>query len=366
MKISPRLLQLLQARIGVSRVARVTGLDRACGLEVACAVRPGGHVLQVSNGKGETWAQAEAGAVLEAAELWASETVDPVRLVWASARELRAKYPDVEVWGADHLGSAGEALPGWDEGVRIAWRGGLAGGRSVFVPAQALHCPPAGSPSLGPAVVRWTTNGMGAHPDRKAALRHALLEAAERDQLARALPDGWTPDAVVGRMLSWRSILRAAKRTWARAQALAEDFDVYLFDLTPHSGLGLPVAGALIFDRWKGPVSLTAGYACGTDPDGALLGALMEAAQSRLTDIHGARDDVAHGSGAEIEALRALCASVGGLNDAGKMPRMGDEGHIREIVRAVGCAAAFDLAPAGFPVFVIKVVVPGMLVSELL
>jgi ribosomal protein S12 methylthiotransferase accessory factor len=60
---------------------------------------------------------------------------------------------------------------------------------------------------------------MGAHPDRKAAWRHALLEAAERDQLARALPDGWTASAVVERMLSWRSILRAAKRTWARAQA---------------------------------------------------------------------------------------------------------------------------------------------------
>jgi ribosomal protein S12 methylthiotransferase accessory factor len=53
-------------------VARVTGLDRARGLEVACAVRPGGHVLQVANGKGETWAEAERGALLEAAELWAA------------------------------------------------------------------------------------------------------------------------------------------------------------------------------------------------------------------------------------------------------------------------------------------------------
>ncbi len=377
MAIPARLLRLLAERIGVTRVARVTGLDRARGLEVACAVRPGGHVLQVANGKGETWAEAEAGALLEAAELWAAETVDPLRLVWGSARELRQRYPGTEVWGAGQLGSAGQALPGWDDGLRLAWRCGLAGGRNVFVPAQALHCPPHGSPPLGPAVVRWTSNGMGAHPDRKAAWRHALLEAAERDQLARALPDGWTASAVVERMLSWRSILRAAKRTWARAQALAQDFDVYLFDLTPSrasgpsgratkAALGLPVAGALLFDRWRGPVSLTAGYACGTEPDEALLGALLEAAQSRLTDIHGARDDVSHAAEPQTEALRALCASVGGSKDAGEMPRMGEAGGVREIVRAIGPSAAFDLAPAGFPVHVVKVVVPGMLVSELL
>src|SRR5947208_11733958 len=42
----------LQRAIGVTRVARVTGLDRS-GIEVACAVRPLGHVLQVANGKGE-------------------------------------------------------------------------------------------------------------------------------------------------------------------------------------------------------------------------------------------------------------------------------------------------------------------------
>src|SRR5512134_12094 len=54
--------------LGVTRVARVTGLDRT-GVEVACAVRPGGHVLQVSNGKGATFEEATDGALLEACEL---------------------------------------------------------------------------------------------------------------------------------------------------------------------------------------------------------------------------------------------------------------------------------------------------------
>ena len=53
--------------IGVTRVARVTNLDRT-GMEVACAIRPSGHVLQVCNGKGETFEDASAGAILEAAD----------------------------------------------------------------------------------------------------------------------------------------------------------------------------------------------------------------------------------------------------------------------------------------------------------
>jgi len=57
----------LQSALGVARVARVTGLDRF-GVEVACAVRPLGHVLQVCNGKGETWEQARASALSEAVQ----------------------------------------------------------------------------------------------------------------------------------------------------------------------------------------------------------------------------------------------------------------------------------------------------------
>ena len=63
-KLAP--MDALQRALGVTRVARVTGLDRA-GVEVACAVRPGGHVLQVTNGKGESWEAARASALSEAA-----------------------------------------------------------------------------------------------------------------------------------------------------------------------------------------------------------------------------------------------------------------------------------------------------------
>src|SRR5256885_11787475 len=101
----------LLSALGVTRVARVTGLDRA-GVEVACAVRPGGHVLQITNGKGRSWEEARAGALSEAAELWAAERV-PQEVRFAAARELgpRAWLDAAEVAAPRLFGSS----------LRIAW-----------------------------------------------------------------------------------------------------------------------------------------------------------------------------------------------------------------------------------------------------
>ena len=156
-------------------------------MEVASAVRPGAHVLQVTNGKGASFEEATAGALLEAAELWAAERarVD----VWDDAATLAARYGDDAVVTPEALAPE-RAEPSW-AALRLAWRTGqdLLGGAPALVPACAVHCPPAGGPLLGPAVVGWTSNGMGAHEERAAALLHALLEVVERD-LARAGASG--------------------------------------------------------------------------------------------------------------------------------------------------------------------------------
>jgi ribosomal protein S12 methylthiotransferase accessory factor len=346
----------------------VTGLDRT-GVEVACAVRPRAHVLQVTNGKGESAQAAEIGAILEAAELWASESVDPAALVYASRRELLERGDDA--WDAGDLGSAGRLVaPGlWSDETRLAWRAGteLTTGREVLVPAQAVHCPPPGGPPLGPAVVAWTTNGMGAHPRREAALRHALLEAIERDQLARALPEGWTERAIATRLLH----ATAPSPAFERARVIVERrFEVFLFDLTPsEESLSVPVAGALLFDADDGPVPLTAGYACATDPDAALLAALLEAAQSRLTDIHGAREDVVPAGREEVARLRKACRAARPARRVESMPRVhgARTASVLDGLQARRCrVAVFDLAPDAGLVHVIKVVVPGFEVSELL
>ena len=363
----------LAAALGVTRVARVTGLDRT-GVEVACAIRPGGHVLQVTNGKGLSLRAAELGALSEAAELACAERIPPASLGWGTPAELRGG--GVAIVAPEELG--GERAPN----LPIAWRSGtdLGSGRTVLVPAVAVHVPPPGAASFGVSDLRWTSNGMGAHPSRPAALAHALLEVVERHELALALPDGWTEDAVQRLRLSPDAAKRAAPRAEALVGRLARrGFEVHLFAL--HTQVGLATAAALLFDGEHSAVPLTAGYACRLDQDGAILAALLEAAQSRLTDIHGAREDVAPAERQGVERLRRACregerdrdrpltpalSPVGG-EGAGGHPDRGCGAVLRALRRAgFPRAVAVDLAPEGLPLYVVKVLVPGLLLSELL
>lgn len=364
-----RPLRALQEALGVTRLARLTGLDRT-GVEVVAAIRPRGHVLQVTNGKGETWAQAAAGALAEAAELWSAER--PLSLVSGTAAELRARFGARGVLGPGAL-APDEAWRGWD-GARLAWRTGddLLSGLPCLVPAHAVHCPPAGTEPLGPALVPWTSNGMGAHARREAALLHALLEACERDQLARALPRGFTPAEVRLRLLAPASLARAAPRAagWA-ARLSARGFAVHLLDAG--ADLGLPTAAALLVDLERGPVPVAAGYACRTSRDGALLAALLEAAQSRLTEIHGAREDVVHGERAAALPLAALCRRTratrraAALPDHGAMPPRSALRLVLARLAAAGHRRVVATELAGPPgLHVVKVLVPSLRRSELL
>ena len=270
-------------------------------------------------------------------------------------------------WYAADLGMPLIAPRVWGPRVRCAWRRAteLHSGTPVLVPAAAVHCPPQDGPLLGPLAVRWTSNGSGAHASRDAALLHALLEAAERDQVARALPRGWTPAAVRQRKVDPGSLTGEVARLVERLEA--QRFSAHLFDLS--GGLRLPVAAALLADREGGPVPLAAGYACALRPGDAALAALREAAQSRLTDVHGAREDVAPADPFSMRALRDVCEKARGVRRLSGMPAA--SGGVREVLQAFlragfTRAAAVDLAPGALPVQVVKVVLPGFLVSELL
>jgi ribosomal protein S12 methylthiotransferase accessory factor len=222
---------------------------------------------------------------------------------------------------------------------------------------------------------------MGAHPDRAAARVHALLEAIERDRLARALPHGFTDREVRRRIVAPPSLARAAPRTAALVRRIeAGGFRVHLFDLSAAGGLdgdldlGLPCAAAALVDLGSGPVPVTAGYACRLRRDDALRAAVLEAAQSRLTEIHGAREDVVHGGREEGIGLARLCARARPTRPAAALPDLPSSAPPRtalaNLARRLGRAgfsraAACDLAaPPG--IHAVKMVVPGLLLSELL
>lgn len=117
-------LQQLASRFGVTRLARLSGLDRV-GVEVVGAVRPRGHVLQVCQGKGLTLAAAQWSALGEAIELAAAEHPDAASFRFAAA-------PAGSSWDVDGLTVA------WVPALRLVDR------KPCLVPAQAVYCPPAG------------------------------------------------------------------------------------------------------------------------------------------------------------------------------------------------------------------------------
>ena len=291
------------------------------------------------------------------------------------------------------------------------------GGAATLVPAQAVHCPPPGGPALGPGVLRWTSNGMGAHPDRAAALLHALLEAIERDRLARALPEGFTEGALARRLLDPRTLAGARRRgrrrgggargarvpgsparrgdvgagDAGRALAACEVAPPDLAaDAAPRgqgAARGSPpragwVGGAGLGSRWRPRCWWTRAAArsrwrratpAGRGRDEALSAALLEAAQSRATEIHGAREDVLHGDRASAAPLAALLAAARPARSAAAMPDLArrlrggapPDRRRGSGPRGIGPALAVDLAgPAG--VHVVKVLAPGLLLSELL
>ena len=87
---------------GITRVASVTHLD-TLGIPTWVSVRPGGQVLQISNGKGVTNAAAQASATMEACELHLAENPDPRAAVarqHGRAREGRARCADRSTGGA--------------------------------------------------------------------------------------------------------------------------------------------------------------------------------------------------------------------------------------------------------------------------
>ncbi len=361
----------LLRRIGVSRLARVGALDRS-DLPVACAIRPRGHVLQVCNGKGLDDSTAAWSAAMEAAELWASER---------TSEEVHRGAPPAgeEAWHPELLPASARLRPDalWSRVQQRPWRRArrLETGAPVWVPAAAVTCSPPGSSGIPDLGIAWTSNGLGAHPaSADLALRHALLELIERDLLHRALPRGWTEAAVAAHAVRGQAMDETPTVAALVERLGTQGLEARLFDLNPPAGpavVALPLAGALVFDVQREVIPLTAGYAAGTSRAESRLGALLEAVQSRVTDTHGAREDVAPMRPEDARRLRAACSAPAvrrRTRMARHRPESAAAGPVIAALHRAGHRriAVVELASRAEGVVVIRAFVPGLRRSGLL
>ncbi|MFI8944134.1 YcaO-like family protein [Streptomyces syringium] len=262
-------------RLGITRVARLTGLD-CIGIPVWTAIRPSSRTLVASQGKGATDELAKISAVLEGAELWHAEQ-PMTAAVHGSHHGLGVPYPmdalPVKVGHEDlrHLDLA------WTEGT------GLISGQSVLVPADlARWRSPCGDVPLLD-VFHVTTNGLACGNTLGEATLHALFEVIERDVLHRDYTCGGRQRTLVDpRSVEDRYCRDLIERLLDAGMAL----EIALVD----SAYEIPVCAAYIWSE-DYPVAF-AGAGCHRDPHIALSRALTEAAQSRLTGIAGTRDNL--------------------------------------------------------------------------
>ncbi|EST17989.1 YcaO-like family protein [Streptomyces roseochromogenus] len=340
------------ARLGISRVARLTGLDYL-GIPVWTAVRPNAHTLVTSQGKGATDTLAKISAVLESAELFHAE--QPLKAdIRATHRDLDLPYPmhalPVKI---DHPALADVALD-WVTGHS------LLSAEPVLVPADVVRRKTHPS-AAEPEVFHVTSNGLACGNTLPEATLHALLETIERDVLHH--------DYVSGSQL--RTLVDPVTVTDPYCRSLVDRFTsagMWLEIAFVDNRYGVPVCAAYI---WSEDYPITfAGSGCHFDPQIALSRALTEAAQSRLTCIAGTRDDLdVHENAFAADPERPAPADIP-VGDWSSLthqfqPEDDDLGqHLQAITARVASTTGYE--PIAFPLHdspayaAVKVVSPGL------
>ena len=276
-----RLWPLLD-ELGITRLARQTGLDRI-GIPCWAAFRPNSKSLAGAQGKGLTDAAACASALMEAAEVAVAEYPRAARRTDTAAR-LEAGG---EAWfDPMRFMPFGEEL---DRARRITWLAGadLHSHKRRWVPLDLVDMDGETSEIEG---ICKTSNGLASGNTLEEAAFHALCELIERDATT-----SWSmlsPSARAARSFPCAELNDQQVDDLVR-KMLDAGLAVRLIDQT--SDLGIPVVMALV-----GPadpdnaryLDVCAGYGAHPVAVRAALRALTEAAQSRITAIAASRDDL--------------------------------------------------------------------------
>ena len=277
-------MRALMAEFGITRLARLTGLDNL-GVPVWSAIRPNARTLAQSQGKGVDDASAMASAVMEAVEVRTAERDDlPARR--ASKAQLQREGSAVDT--VDILLSKGARPIGEDE--EVDWLEGedLMSGQSVFAPYDVVRF------SLDPATARYwqTSDGLASGNTIWESVFHGLCERVERDAATLWLlrSDAEIKERCVDPQSFADPVVDALSQRVDGAGLQLRLFDASCDTRLPiYAAFLSPIADGSEAD-WK-HFDLSSGWGCHPAPVRAALRAITEAAQTRLTTISAARDD---------------------------------------------------------------------------
>lgn len=360
-------MRALMPAMGITRLANITGLDRI-GLPVVVCCRPNARSLSVSQGKGLSLAAAQASALMESIEGFHAEHVAlPLKL--ASYAELRRSHRIVDLDGLPRQVSSV-----FHPHLRMLWVEGydLIQDAPVWLPFETVNTDFTLPPPPGHGSFAQTSNGLASGNHLLEALSHALCELIERDAMAL-----WHELPAARQEATRLDMASVDDPNCCRVLELFERAGVVAAVSEASSDCGMPVFACSIAEQAIDPlhpISATAGYGCHPDRAIALLRALTEAAQSRLTMIAGSRDDLFHDDfdawlGPDsLRGERALLEIGGTMRRFGDAPTFDGETFNEDVARelerlqAIGIDSAIlvDLTLTELGVPVARVVVPGL------
>ncbi|MBP2143457.1 ribosomal protein S12 methylthiotransferase accessory factor [Methanococcus voltae] len=315
-------------RIGVTRTARIDGLDRI-GIPVYSSIRPEAKegAISVYAGKGATETQAKVSSSMEAIERYCAEQDEytPLKSTNTPKNPLELKeliIPNLNMLiihkelnnntnnpnntnnmdnsninenNMDNVDNTNNndnnklddnlslnnsnlnlSAVEWVEGYDII------NDEYVDVPANSVFHPY--EANTGKWLFRSNTNGLASGNSYEEAVFHGILEVVERD--------AWSISELSRN--TYRKVnLQNAKNPLIHEMLLKfrkAKINVIIKDLT--SEVGIPTVACISDeDVLKDPALLCMGVGCHLDPEIAVIRALTEVAQSRATQIHGARED---------------------------------------------------------------------------
>jgi ribosomal protein S12 methylthiotransferase accessory factor len=263
--------------VGITRVADISGLDRV-GLPVFSAIRPSAAdgAISVYAGKGITESEARVSVIMEAVERFSAEVENfKEQLLFDSYDNLStdnsALNPaDLILPGRLSSDTKIEWYPSWD----------ILNDEEVLVPANAVFHP------YRPQQGRWqlfrsNTNGLASGNVIEEAIFHGLMEVVERDAVSIAEINR---NPGVGLNVGAGPVGDIIKKFESHG------ISIHLWWVPTDTDTPSIVA-ASDDEKMRDAALLVMGAGSHTDPQIAALRALTEIAQSRATQIHGARED---------------------------------------------------------------------------
>ena len=268
---------------GITRIADITDLDRI-GLPIYTAIRPTAEdgAISIYGGKGITKDHAKASAMMEGFERYSAEKSENDKTTIASLDEISelGNYINPE-----SLNLPKDFKKQNLDSMKLEWSlaKDIINDNDYFVPTNAIFHPYLPNKS-SESLFKSNTNGLASGNILEEAILHGIFEVIERD--------AWSIFELTHKNYSQINLdtIESSIVNETIDKFESEGIKIKLMDFT--ADIKVPTIAASADDTiTKDAGLLTLGMGTHLDPEVAILRALTEVAQSRATQINGARED---------------------------------------------------------------------------